>query len=182
MKWLVTLGTENIAVDLPDQLDGLFQVKVNTKEYLVEFNSEFQMFFLLENGSKKPFKITQEKCEMSGSNSFSEDQTVELEWMNFETSRKHFFSAQVGLTSALSGQEKRSKPMPGVLKAHMAGNVLKILVTPGTTVKKGEPLMVLEAMKMENLILSFRDGIIARIDVQEKQAVTPGQDLLHFSE
>ncbi|MEI2803770.1 MAG: biotin/lipoyl-containing protein [Trichococcus flocculiformis] len=50
--------------------------------------------------------------------------------------------------------------------APMAGTVLRILVKEGQRVKKGENLIVLEAMKMENEIVADEDGVVRRILVK----------------
>ena len=47
--------------------------------------------------------------------------------------------------------------------APMPGNILAVNVTAGQTVKKGDVLMVLEAMKMENEIMCPRDGVVASV-------------------
>ncbi|MBL7774098.1 MAG: biotin/lipoyl-binding protein [Chitinophagaceae bacterium] len=66
------------------------------------------------------------------------------------------------------------------LVAPMPGLVLKILVQPGDQVKKGEPLLVLEAMKMENVFKASDDVTIKEINVVEKQAVEKGNELINF--
>ena len=62
--------------------------------------------------------------------------------------------------------------------APMAGTVLRILVKEGQRVKKGENLIVLEAMKMENEIVADEDGIVRRILVKENDSVESDQALL----
>lgn len=47
------------------------------------------------------------------------------------------------------------------VKAPMPGNILKVLVSDHSTVKKGQPIVVLEAMKMENDIVADRDGTVS---------------------
>lgn len=66
------------------------------------------------------------------------------------------------------------------LKAPMPGLVLRILVEPGQAVSAGEPLLILEAMKMENVFKAHTDVVIKSIPVTEKQAVEKGQDLILF--
>ncbi len=61
-------------------------------------------------------------------------------------------------------------PMPGV--------VLKILVRQGDVVKKGTPLVVLEAMKMEHQIIATHDGTITAVNCREGELVQPGVDLV----
>ncbi|PTQ81594.1 biotin-dependent enzyme [Trichococcus patagoniensis] len=62
--------------------------------------------------------------------------------------------------------------------APMAGTILRILVKEGQKVKKGENLIVLEAMKMENEIVADEDGIVRRIFVKANDSVESDQPLL----
>ena len=57
------------------------------------------------------------------------------------------------------------------VKAPMPGNVLKINVKAGDSVKKGDVLMVLEAMKMENDICAPADGVVAAVVVNQGATV-----------
>ena len=62
--------------------------------------------------------------------------------------------------------------------APMAGTILRILVKEGQRVKKGENLIVLEAMKMENEIVADEDGVIRSILVKAHDSVESDQPLL----
>jgi biotin carboxyl carrier protein len=66
------------------------------------------------------------------------------------------------------------------IEAPMPGLILDIQVSPGQEVKEGDPLLVLEAMKMENVILSPRDGIIKKVAVQPGAAVEKKHLLVEF--
>ncbi len=66
------------------------------------------------------------------------------------------------------------------LKAPMPGLITKILVKEGDEVKQGEPLLVLEAMKMENVFKAAGDVKIKSIKINEKQAVEKGAELISF--
>lgn len=66
------------------------------------------------------------------------------------------------------------------VKAPMPGLVIRILVEPGQEIKKGDPLLVLEAMKMENMIKSPADAVVSSIDVNLSQAVEKNQVLVSF--
>lgn len=67
------------------------------------------------------------------------------------------------------------------LKAPMPGLVLEIRVKAGDNVKKGDPLLVLEAMKMENILKSPADGTIQKVHVQKSAAVEKNQILINFA-
>tara|TARA_B100000886_G_scaffold336283_2_gene294725 strand:- start:137 stop:649 length:513 start_codon:yes stop_codon:yes gene_type:complete len=62
----------------------------------------------------------------------------------------------------------------GGLKTQMPGKVIKIPVNSGDKVKKGQTVIVLEAMKMENEIKASYDGIVKEIYVKEGQALDNG--------
>jgi biotin carboxyl carrier protein len=66
------------------------------------------------------------------------------------------------------------------IKAPMPGLIINISVQEGAEVKKGDSLLILEAMKMENVIKSPRDGKIKKISVQLRAAVEKNQVMLEF--
>jgi biotin carboxyl carrier protein len=66
----------------------------------------------------------------------------------------------------------------GVVKSVMPGVVVKLLVAEGEAVEQGRPLLILEAMKMQNEILAPAEGTVKRIHVSERQAVASGAPLL----
>lgn len=66
------------------------------------------------------------------------------------------------------------------IKAPMPGMVLNVLVKEGDVVKKGDTLIILEAMKMENSLKSPTDGIIKKIAIIKGVAVEKNQLLIQF--
>ncbi|MCC6939081.1 MAG: acetyl-CoA carboxylase biotin carboxyl carrier protein subunit [Flavobacteriales bacterium] len=67
------------------------------------------------------------------------------------------------------------------LKAPMPGLVLNILVKPGDAVKKNDPLLILEAMKMENVIKATGDAVVKAIPAIKGKPVEKGQLLVSFA-
>jgi len=65
-----------------------------------------------------------------------------------------------------------------VVKAPMPGTILEIKVQPGTSVKKGGVLLILEAMKMENEILASIDGVVKQVVVAKNASVSTGDVLV----
>jgi len=78
------------------------------------------------------------------------------------------------------GLDKMAVAKVSHVKAPMPGLVLNVLVEAGQEVKKGDKLLVLEAMKMENIIKAAGDGKVARIAVDKGQAVDKNQTLVEF--
>ena len=68
------------------------------------------------------------------------------------------------------GEHSMSAPMPGT--------VLKIFVEPGDVVAKGDPLLILEAMKMEHQILAPYAGTVEALHCSSGELVQPGVELI----
>jgi propionyl-CoA carboxylase alpha chain len=71
---------------------------------------------------------------------------------------------------------------PGSLLAPMPGSVLRVEVAPGDTVTKGQPVLALEAMKMEHQIAAPADGVVAAVHVEKGQQVEAGAVLAIIQE
>ncbi len=73
-------------------------------------------------------------------------------------------------------------PSPAVagesITSPMPGNILKVLVKVGDSVKRGQVLLILEAMKMENEIVASTDGTVRAISVVEGNTVDTGASLV----
>ncbi|NLB52457.1 MAG: biotin/lipoyl-binding protein [Syntrophomonadaceae bacterium] len=65
-----------------------------------------------------------------------------------------------------------------LVKAPMPGSILDIKVQQGASVKNGDVLIILEAMKMESEIVAPRDGVVAQIIVAKGASVSTGDILL----
>ncbi|AFM04401.1 acetyl/propionyl-CoA carboxylase, alpha subunit [Bernardetia litoralis DSM 6794] len=78
------------------------------------------------------------------------------------------------------GMENAASAKVSDLKAPMPGLVLDILIEEGATTEKGTPLMILEAMKMENVLKATGEGKIKSIAVKKGQNVEKGAVLIEF--
>lgn len=70
---------------------------------------------------------------------------------------------------------------PGSIKAPMPGTILGVKVTKGQSVKRGDVLCILEAMKMENEITAPNDGVVQHIRVQAGTTVNTGDPLIDLA-
>jgi len=93
-------------------------------------------------------------------------------------------------TPKLVRSEVRVKPGEGNIvkstsgghsvKAPLPGNIFKMLVKEGDTVKKGDVLLIMEAMKMENNVMAEKDGTIKSIKVKVGDNVLQNDTLLEY--
>jgi biotin carboxyl carrier protein len=108
-----------------------------------------------ENSQTILMKINGKKCEARVQNKFD----LLLEKMGLSLDRQNTLSH---------------------MKAPMPGLILSIMVEEGQEVKKGDPLLILEAMKMENIIKSPGDGKISALKAKKGDSVEKNQLLIEF--
>ena len=87
-----------------------------------------------------------------------------------EVNGTHYPTQVVKPTAPSTGKSGVKSPLPGV--------ILDIKVNVGDTVKKGQTIIILEAMKMENNINADKDGKITAINVNKGDSVLEGNDLV----
>lgn len=105
------------------------------------------------------------------------------------------YAAEPALASAPASPEAKAVPAPKapasvpaapadfkgeILRAPMPGTILSVSASVGQSVKRGEILLILEAMKMENEIVSHIDGTISGIYVQKGSTVNAGDTLVAY--
>jgi len=128
-------------------------------------------------------------------NSFSiikDNKSYNVEVLSVNAEEKSFFVKVNGLKYKLNvkdkydellhslGMDNLSSQKVSDLKAPMPGLVLDVSVSEGEQVSKGDALLILEAMKMENVIKSPTDGTIKSIAVNKGEAVEKNQLILDF--
>ncbi len=64
------------------------------------------------------------------------------------------------------------------VKAPLQGTIMKVMVKPGDSVKKGTPVCVIEALKMENDVVAPEDGVVASVNVKSGDSVKTDEVLL----
>ncbi len=78
------------------------------------------------------------------------------------------------------GMDKALEEVLNDVRAPMPGLILKVEVEEGQEVSKGDPLMILEAMKMENVLKAAGDGTVKAVKVSQGDTVEKNQVLIQF--
>ena len=81
----------------------------------------------------------------------------------------------------VKGAAPAAGPAPAgaeTVKAPMPGKILSVAVSAGQAVKKGETLLILEAMKMQNEIAAPHDAVVSEVRVSANQTVSTGDDMV----
>ena len=81
----------------------------------------------------------------------------------------------------LTGVKKTKKKEEGDLSSPISGKIVRIKVKNGDIVKKGDVLMVIEAMKMEYLIRAPYGGKVKKVNFKEKDRIEIGQNTVEFT-
>ena len=68
----------------------------------------------------------------------------------------------------------------GAVRAPLPGKIIDLRVKAGDKVSKGQPLLVLEAMKMEHTLAAPADGVVEKVNCREGEQVEEGTELVAF--
>ncbi len=76
--------------------------------------------------------------------------------------------------------DKRDRGSAHAIQAPLPGSIMELKVSPGDIIEKGQLLMIMEAMKMENQVLADRKGVVERIHVGPGDTVLQGDPLIEI--
>ena len=134
---------------------------------------------MVQTGAKD-FHILQDgkayKAELETANFNDKTMIIKVNGNKYEINIEDSYDQlvkQMGLSTA--GSQKMTN-----VKAPMPGLVLDILVKPEQEVAKGDALLILEAMKMENVLKAEGDGVVKSIEVTKGTAVDKGQIIIEM--
>ena len=108
-----------------------------------------------------------------------------MENTNEKEPKFHYLHLEAGkyrttYTKKYENNRKKWEPSdPNIIKAFISGNIKKIMVKKGQKVKMGDKILILEAMKMENLVLAPFDAQIEEIHVKVDDDVVNKQVLIN---
>lgn len=83
-------------------------------------------------------------------------------------------------TTKFQNRKHYEPPDPGKIRAFIPGTIRAVFVKPKASVKMHDELLVLEAMKMKNLLTAPMDGVIKAVHVKEGQSVAKQELLIEF--
>jgi len=154
----VEVAGRKLHARLLEELGGEeFKIEVNGREYRVKISRSGQLMEVLVSG--RPFKV----------------EVRPIRRLKLEPSRP----SAIGAGLKLPQQRKaRAVPSKGAILSPIPGKVVALKVREGDRVRKGDVLLIVEAMKMENEIRAPRDGTVKELLVSEGSSVSIGQPLL----
>lgn len=180
MNWQISIdGQEPILVDLPSRItrDAWLPVSIDKKAYQVQWNSTLRAFYLRdENGLERSVKLrSQQMTQFPG----EAERTFDLEISSrgralldrFETKVEPYVPGSAFRKSADSGGG-------ATVRSPMVGKLISVAVADGDSVTKGQELLVIEAMKMENKILAPQSGIVSKLKAKAGEQTSVGDQLL----
>ena len=126
-------------------------------------------FHILKNG--KSFRATLESVDYR-----SKTFTFNINGAKYSTKISDKYDRLIDQLGMKIGNVQQS----GNVKAPMPGLVLEVAVAVGQTVQKGDKVLILEAMKMENVIKTAGDGVVKAIHIEKGKAVEKGQLLIEI--
>ncbi len=140
-----------------------YKFKINGNDYDVQIENV--------EGGKAVVQVNGTAYEVEVDKSFKPAKTPKLVRSQYPSSTDvSEIPPRTSPPSELVGTNAVKSPLPGL--------VLKVFVNVGDTVKAGQKLIILEAMKMENSIESVKDGKVSSVNVKQGESVLEGDVLL----
>jgi len=141
-----------------EDISALDSVKVNKQSYhILDNNTSYKAEILASNFNKKAY-------------------TVNINNNNYTVNIENDLDQLIKSLGFEIGASKKVNE----IKAPMPGLILEVMVKPGDEVTVDTPLLILEAMKMENSILSPREGVIKSVSGGKGFTVDKGELLIEF--
>lgn len=105
---------------------------------------------------------------------------VSINGKKYEVEVERADGADSAATAERPAAQKAAQTPTGseIVRAPMPGSIVDVKVSAGQQVKKGQTLVILEAMKMENEIVSANDGVVDSVSVSKGDSVNAGEPLL----
>jgi biotin carboxyl carrier protein len=166
----------------------MYRAKIDNEIFDLEFNDQKGLIGTV-NGT--PFNIDMEKQEMIH-HAINNHRSFTIQVIEFDAKKKSCVlqvndqEISVCVTDRYDqllnklGMGHASSQKVNEVLAPMPGLVIQIIANVGDQVRKGENLIILEAMKMENMIKSPTDGVIKSIEVKQDKTVDKNQVLIKF--
>ena len=164
MKYVTTIDDKSYVIEINDDK----RVIVDGVEYAVDFESVFgqPVYSLLINGRSYEAYVSESEDE----NDWQVLIRGDLFSVSVEDEREKRLRATAGAVASSTDEFNLKAPMPGL--------IVTVPVSEGQDVHKGEILIVLESMKMQNELKSPRDGKVGRVKVKAGDNVEQNQVLL----
>jgi len=167
----------------------MYKAIINDKDFEIEFDSAQKNSGIINS---EKFEINTVDLKDGHFNIIRDNKSYNAELVSFDIDEKTYkikvngnvykvkIKDRFDLLLHSMGMDALATKKINELKAPMPGLVLDIRVKVGDSIKKGDSLVVLEAMKMENVLKSIADVVIKKINVEKGKAVEKNQVLISF--
>jgi biotin carboxyl carrier protein len=153
MAYIASHQGREVRVQIQERTDGLYHLLLGDREYLVDYlEAQPNLLSLLIDGHSYEVDVNSSVPDQF-------DVVIEGDAYVVEVAGEQRKKLSRKLSKGATGRQD--------IKSPMAGSVRSVLVQPGDRVVAGQPLLILEAMKMQNEIVSPINGVVASLSAQE---------------
>lgn len=154
-NYTISVASEELSVSIDDVKDLDMEQINDTKYHLLHNNKSYHI-------------------ELVSIDVFGKEMTLDVNGNIYAITIADEYDQVVNKMGLLAAKSQKVND----IKAPMPGLIMEVLVNVGQKIKEGDPLVVLSAMKMENILSAPNDGVIKSIEVRKDDAVEKGQILI----
>ncbi len=183
MKWINKSESAGVEVSLPDQITpGVWSpAQVGTQQLQICWEPSMRTLFVRQSPKhpEVPLKYRAAKTQRFPGDLFTE---VLLEYIGGSEGFARIIQGEVSIqVPGMNGRKAGAGADGEVIRSPMVGKVLKVLVEPGQVVERGQEVLVIEAMKMENKIFARSSGTVKDVQIAAGTQVVVGQVLVQIA-
>ena len=164
-RYTVAIDGQPFTVDVAETASDAFEVEVDGRRYVATLTGEGELPGVAIAPAVEPWTAEARPATGNGATAPQAPPTT---------------LPAVPAADPIAPLRLPARPGTGLLAAPMPGAIVQVLVAPGATVRRGDSLLVLEAMKMRNAIRAPRDAIVAEVLIEPGAQVASGDPLVRF--
>ena len=173
MQWKIKFENTEAQIQIPSYTlhDRLFEVNLNGQAYLVKYHQKLNTLSIRRPDEKvfRNVKIKRLKIEKDAE---SAEFFADIEFLSASSISTSAVKTETWIYTPASEQRRKAQATRGAtIRSPMTGKILKVMGKEGAVVKKGDVLLIIEAMKMENKISAPVDGILVKFSAAENSII-----------
>jgi biotin carboxyl carrier protein len=177
-EYEVSVDGKNRKIELTKTGEKSFTIRIDGRLRTVDIDSESFNKPFKARLDDKSYQVTLPRVEPGKEMAVKVDEATFKADIRSAARKLSFAHSEPTIAVQSKKPLRNSQASEGAIVAPMTGKIVSVKVKKGEQVKAGQVVCVVEAMKMENEIVTSKDGVVKEVSVSEGSSVSEGEPLL----